>query len=96
MAHDYTLRSQHPNGLVFALQGGVHEPVIQQFGQNVLVGLPALALRIETTLNLSLMLLADSADLVCHHPGGMAAVDERFWMATIDADSVDKDHIDNP
>jgi hypothetical protein len=83
LAHDYTLRRKHARAPIFALHGGSQEPVLERVAQNVLVGLPALAPRIETQLNLDLLLLAEQGELLCHHPDGLAGVHKRFWMATL-------------
>ena len=83
LAHDYTLRGDHPSARVFGLHGSSQEPVLQRVGQNILVGLPALALRIETELNLNLLLLAEHGELLCHCPNGLAGVHQRYWMAIL-------------
>lgn len=83
LTHDYTLRADHPNARVFALHGSSQEPVLRRVGQNILVGLPALALTIETELNLNLLRLADHGELLCHHPNGLAGVHQRYWMAIL-------------
>lgn len=86
LAHNYTLRPPHPGGPTFALHGGVREPVVRRIDQHVLVGLPALAHRIETVFNLSLMLLVDEHQLACHHRDGFGGVNSRFWMSILTDD----------
>lgn len=39
--------------------------------------------RIETALNASLGVLADSGRLLCRHPGGVAGVESRFFMSMV-------------
>lgn len=82
LAHDYTLIA--PNSILsFALTGSSQEPVVKRLAGNIaVIGLPALAIRIEH-LHLRVALDADAGTLCCHHPGGIAAVNERFWMSTI-------------
>lgn len=82
LAHDYTLHG-HPDGPRFALHGSASEPVVDRQGRDTGVGLPALALRIETTFNLELLTLAADGHLLCHHAGGMAGVDARFRMSFV-------------
>lgn len=84
LAHDYTLRSTHPDGYRFVLTGSASEPVCTEIGTRTwAVGLPALALRVETVFNSSLLLLADEGRLLCHHPGGTVGVESRFFMGMV-------------
>ncbi len=85
LAHDYTLSSPSPDGPTFALHGGAHEPVVDTTHPHVMVGLPALAIRIETTFNMAILQAANEGRLVCHHPGGLDGVGKRFRMAIIEA-----------
>lgn len=86
LAHDYTLRSPHPDGSGFALHGSSREPVCAELqGRRWAIGLPALAIRIETTFNTALLLLADEGQLLCHHRGGIQEVEARFFMSMLEA-----------
>lgn len=81
LAHDYTLLDRSGKD-TFALHGSAHEPVVRRHGVTTLVGLPALAIRIEH-LHLQVLLAADEGWLGCHHKGGIDEVDRRFWMAVV-------------
>lgn len=86
LAHDYTLiepaRGSRP-GEAFALHGSAHEPVVRRMSAGILIGLPALAIRIERTFCPAIDSALAGHRLVCHHPGGVAGVVRRSQMGVI-------------
>jgi hypothetical protein len=89
LAHDFTLCDPpRPSRQrrCFGLHGSAQEPVVHRVGNHVAVGLPALAIHIETEFRMRFLVALDDGEVACHFVGGVAGVKRHFTMAFADVD----------
>jgi hypothetical protein len=89
LSHDFTIVQHSVDnrpGYSFALHGSADEPVVRDLGGIYAIGLPALALRVETEFMTKLLVALDQGNLACHHDGGVDGVLRRFTVGIVGPD----------